>query len=245
MNRGHTADDYRRVIERLRAARPDIALSSDFIVGFPGESDADFAATLALVREIGFAQAFSFKYSTRPGTPGAALREPDRRTREIRAAADRAGAARRAAAALQRALRRPRPAGAVRKAGPASGPARRPQPHIYNGSMPQAPARCSARSCRCGSPASGPTAWRARSRRFARGGGARDRRAGRAIEALQMQFDDNSLLPAALRRARPHLERIERELGVSLVSRGNRLAIAGPQARADVARTRSSRSISA
>jgi tRNA-2-methylthio-N6-dimethylallyladenosine synthase len=74
MNRGHTIDEYRRVIDRLRATRPDIALSSDFIIGFPGESDEDFAATLALVREIGFAQAFSFKYSKRPGTPGAALR---------------------------------------------------------------------------------------------------------------------------------------------------------------------------
>jgi tRNA-2-methylthio-N6-dimethylallyladenosine synthase len=74
MNRGHTIDDYRRIIDRLRAARPDIALSSDFIIGFPGESDADFGATLALVRDIGFAQAFSFKYSKRPGTPGAVLR---------------------------------------------------------------------------------------------------------------------------------------------------------------------------
>src|SRR6185437_4949202 len=74
MNRGHTIDDYRRIIDRLRTARPDIALSSDFIIGFPGESDDDFAATLSLVREIGFAQAFSFKYSKRPGTPGAALR---------------------------------------------------------------------------------------------------------------------------------------------------------------------------
>jgi tRNA-2-methylthio-N6-dimethylallyladenosine synthase len=75
MNRGHGADDYRRIVDRLRAARGDLALSSDFIVGFPGESDADFAATLALVREIGFAQAFSFKYSRRPGTPAAALPE--------------------------------------------------------------------------------------------------------------------------------------------------------------------------
>ncbi len=71
MNRRHRADDYRRVVERLRRARPDLALSSDFIVGFPGESDNDFAATLALVAEIGFAQAFSFKYSRRPGTPAA------------------------------------------------------------------------------------------------------------------------------------------------------------------------------
>ncbi|MFQ5468331.1 MAG: MiaB/RimO family radical SAM methylthiotransferase, partial [Kiloniellaceae bacterium] len=73
MNRRHGADDYRRVVARLRAARPDLALSSDFIVGFPGETDRDFAATLRLVGEIGFAQAYSFKYSPRPGTPAAAL----------------------------------------------------------------------------------------------------------------------------------------------------------------------------
>jgi tRNA-2-methylthio-N6-dimethylallyladenosine synthase len=71
MNRGHTADDYRRLVDRLRSARPDIALSSDFIVGHPGETDADFEATMNLVRSIGFAQAYSFKYSQRPGTPAA------------------------------------------------------------------------------------------------------------------------------------------------------------------------------
>ncbi len=73
MNRRHTADEYRRVIERLRTACPQIALSSDFIVGFPGETAADHAATLQLVREVGYAQAYSFKYSRRPGTPGAAM----------------------------------------------------------------------------------------------------------------------------------------------------------------------------
>ncbi|MGE0252585.1 MAG: tRNA (N6-isopentenyl adenosine(37)-C2)-methylthiotransferase MiaB [Dongiaceae bacterium] len=72
MNRNHSADDYRRIVEKLRHARADLALSSDFIVGFPGESDQDFAATLALVKEIGFAQAYSFKYSPRPGTPASA-----------------------------------------------------------------------------------------------------------------------------------------------------------------------------
>jgi tRNA-2-methylthio-N6-dimethylallyladenosine synthase len=71
MNRSHCADDYRRVVDRLRAARPDLALSSDFIVGFPGETDADFDATLRLVRAVGYAQAYSFKYSARPGTPAA------------------------------------------------------------------------------------------------------------------------------------------------------------------------------
>ena len=72
MNRRHSAQDYRGVVARLRRARPDIALSSDFIVGFPGETDRDFAETLRLVSEIGFAQAYSFKYSPRPGTPAAA-----------------------------------------------------------------------------------------------------------------------------------------------------------------------------
>ena len=71
MNRKHTADAYMALVDRIRTARPDILLSSDFIVGFPGESDADFAATLALVRAVGFGQAFSFKYSPRPGTPAA------------------------------------------------------------------------------------------------------------------------------------------------------------------------------
>ena len=71
MNRKHDAAHYRRVIDKVRAARPDVALSSDFIVGFPGESEADFEATLALVRTVGYASAFSFKYSRRPGTPGA------------------------------------------------------------------------------------------------------------------------------------------------------------------------------
>ena len=71
MNRQHTADDYRRTVEKLRQARADLALSSDFIVGYPGESDLDFRATLGLVAEIGFAQSFSFKYSPRPGTPAA------------------------------------------------------------------------------------------------------------------------------------------------------------------------------
>ena len=72
MNRRHTAEQYDRIVERLRRARPDIALSSDFIVGYPGETDADFAQTLALITRTGFAQAFSFKYSPRPGTPAAA-----------------------------------------------------------------------------------------------------------------------------------------------------------------------------
>jgi tRNA-2-methylthio-N6-dimethylallyladenosine synthase len=75
MNRQHRCDDYRRMVERIREVRPDIALTSDFIVGFPGESDADFEATLRLVRDIGYATAFSFKYSKRPGTPASTMRK--------------------------------------------------------------------------------------------------------------------------------------------------------------------------
>ena len=81
MNRSHTADSYLRLLERVRAVRPDIALSGDFIVGFPGESEADFSATLALIDTVGYAQAFSFKYSPRPGTPAATM--PDQIAPEV------------------------------------------------------------------------------------------------------------------------------------------------------------------
>jgi tRNA-2-methylthio-N6-dimethylallyladenosine synthase len=73
MKRGHTVLEYKQKIRRLRDVRPDISISSDFIVGFPGESDADFAATMRLIGETGFDQSFSFIYSARPGTPAAAL----------------------------------------------------------------------------------------------------------------------------------------------------------------------------
>jgi tRNA-2-methylthio-N6-dimethylallyladenosine synthase len=73
MNRRHKVDDYRRLVERLRSARPDLALSSDFIVGFPGETDDDFEATMRLIKDVGFVQAYSFKFSCRPGTPAAAM----------------------------------------------------------------------------------------------------------------------------------------------------------------------------
>ncbi|MBY9064457.1 tRNA (N6-isopentenyl adenosine(37)-C2)-methylthiotransferase MiaB [Sphingomonas yunnanensis] len=73
MNRAHTVDGYLRLLDRVRAARPDIALSGDFIVGFPGETEAEFTETLRLVDRVGYAQAFSFKYSPRPGTPAAGL----------------------------------------------------------------------------------------------------------------------------------------------------------------------------
>jgi len=83
MNRAHTAEAYVRLIERIRAARPDMAISGDFIVGFPGETEADFAATLELIGEVRYASAFSFKYSRRPGTPAASA--PDQIDEAVKA----------------------------------------------------------------------------------------------------------------------------------------------------------------
>jgi tRNA-2-methylthio-N6-dimethylallyladenosine synthase len=82
MNRRHTAAEYLAIIARIRAARPDMAISGDFIVGFPGETEADFEDTLAIIGETGYASAYSFKYSTRPGTPGADL--PDQVPEEVK-----------------------------------------------------------------------------------------------------------------------------------------------------------------
>jgi tRNA-2-methylthio-N6-dimethylallyladenosine synthase len=75
MNRSHTAETYLAILEKMRAARPDVALSGDFIVGFPGETEEDFTATLNLVDEVGYASAYSFKYSPRPGTPAAVMED--------------------------------------------------------------------------------------------------------------------------------------------------------------------------
>ena len=86
MNRQHRAAEYLAIVADLRAARPDLALSSDFIVGHPGESEEDFQATLSLVRDVGYAQAYSFKYSPRPGTPAAAAPDqvaPDAKDRRL------------------------------------------------------------------------------------------------------------------------------------------------------------------
>lgn len=88
MNRRHDAGGYKDVVARLRAAQPDLALSSDFIVGFPGETDRDFEDTMALVREVGFVQAYSFKYSPRPGTPAADM--PDQVPEDVKSARLRA-----------------------------------------------------------------------------------------------------------------------------------------------------------
>jgi len=95
MNRSHGRDSYLRILDRVRAARPDIALSGDFIVGFPGETDAEFEDTLSLIDTVGYAQAFSFKYSPRPGTPAAVMADQiapevmDERLQRLQAALNR------------------------------------------------------------------------------------------------------------------------------------------------------------
>ena len=134
MNRRHTRADYLEAIARMRAAQPNMAFSSDFIVGFPGESEEDFRATLSLVDEVGYAGAFSFKYSPRPGTPAADM--PDQmpeavkseRLHRLQAAIDRHQAA------FNARCRRPHLRRAVRKAGTPSWPDRRPLPISAAGS---------------------------------------------------------------------------------------------------------------
>ena len=125
MNRRHRAADYLDIVARVRAARPDIALSSDFIVGYPGESDADFEATLALVRAVGFASAYAFKYSPRPGTPAAEMSGQIDEATKARRLAELQALIEDAAAGLQPGDDRPARRGSVREARPARGPGHR------------------------------------------------------------------------------------------------------------------------
>ena len=121
MNRRHRVSDYLDVVARTRAARPDIAFSSDFIVGYPGETEEDFGATLELVRAVGYASSYAFKYSPRPGTPAAEMRRAGRRRREGRATGRAAARSRGAAAGLQRGLCRPAARSPVGEAGASPG----------------------------------------------------------------------------------------------------------------------------
>jgi tRNA-2-methylthio-N6-dimethylallyladenosine synthase len=120
MNRSHTSESYLRILERVRSARRDIAISGDFIVGFPGETDAEFEATLEIVRAVNYALAYSFKYSPRPGTPAAAMEDQlprelmDERLQRLQAllndqqlAFNRASVGRRTNVLLERAGKRP------------------------------------------------------------------------------------------------------------------------------------------
>ncbi len=120
MNRRHSRADYLDIVERLRNARPDLALTSDFIVGFPGETESDFAATLSLVDEVGFSGAFSFKYSPRPGTPGAEMDDQIDEANQVGALAAPAAGDRPQPGGIQSPLSRPQLRRAVRTARPPS-----------------------------------------------------------------------------------------------------------------------------
>ena len=126
MNRRHRVADYLDIVARVRAARPDIAFSSDFIVGYPGETDADFEATLALVRAVGFASAYAFKYSARPGTPAAEAPGQIDEATKARRLARASGAARRATQAFNRATVGRRFEVLFEKPGRRDGPGHRP-----------------------------------------------------------------------------------------------------------------------
>ena len=244
MNRKHTAADYLRLVERLRAARPDLALSSDFIVGHPGETEADFEATLALVREVGFAQAYSFKYSPRPGTPaaGAPARCPrPRRTARLQA--------------LQALLREQQAAfnaGCVGLICPCCSPVRAAIPaRSRGGHRSFSPSMSPGRQDLIGDEI--PRADRGRAPQFLVGNPSTRRRRlrltqprsahrhplplrrGSGGKAVTLQFSDNTLLPLLLGDHDRHLVRIEQALGVRLSCRGNRVAIAGEAARVDAA----------
>ena len=126
MNRKHRVRDYLDIVARVRRARPDVALSSDFIVGFPGETDAEFRQTLAVVREVGFASGYAFKYSPRPGTPAADLADQIDEAVKAERLAELYALHRRAAGRLQPRPRRPPARRAVRPAGAAPRSNRRP-----------------------------------------------------------------------------------------------------------------------
>ena len=147
MNRRHTRDDYLAVIARLRAARADLAFSSDFIVGFPGETEEDFRDTLALVDEVGFAGAYSFMYSPRPGTPAADMDDQVPRGGKGRAAAAAASRDHPPSARLQRALSPAAPRRAVGKAGQAPWATGRPLPIFAGGAGHGAAVADRLRSC--------------------------------------------------------------------------------------------------
>ena len=218
MNRQHTGDDYRRLVDRIRAARPDIALTSDFIVGFPGESEADFEATLKLVRDIGYATAFSFKYSRRPGTPASTMRKqvPE----DVKAAR---------LAALQKLLAGPAISlSTIRRSA-------RPLPVLFEkngrehgqimGRTPYLqPVHVSARgrpdrpSSRCGDHAP----HRQQPARSARLN-------ARRRDTTTLEFPDNKLLAALGGPHARHFARLEQKLNVGIDMRGNLVAIDGKE----------------
>ena len=159
MNRKHTVGDYLALVDRIRAARPDLALSTDIIVGFPGETEAEFEATLELVERVGFAQAYSFKYSPRPGTPAATMADQVAEEVKIERLHRLQDAARPAANGVQFSAASAgscRCCSSARGAMPGSSSAARPTCKPF---MRQRILRCSGGSCEVAIEAPAPIVW--------------------------------------------------------------------------------------
>ncbi len=240
MNRRHRAADYLAIVDRLRSARSDIALSSDFIVGHPGETEADFSDTLRLVEAVGFAQAFSFKYSPRPGTPAATApqqvpgREKERRLAELQALL-RMQQARFSQGCVGTTL----PVlftGAGRHPGQIAGRSPYLQPVHVTGPASligtEIPVQISAA---LPNSLSGQLIQEFRRRLSQTATFPAIQAPNPGAKAVTLQFRDNTLLPLLLGDHDRHLVRLEQGLGVRLSCRGNRVAINGDPARVDAA----------
>jgi tRNA-2-methylthio-N6-dimethylallyladenosine synthase len=246
MKRGHTALEYKQKIRRLRAVRPDISLASDFIVGFPGETERDFEDTLALIDELGFDQSFSFIYSRRPGTPAANLpdattsEEKHRRLERLQAAIN-ASARRiseRMVGTVQRVLvegpskknpmpilrpHREPPHRELRRPRPARGPLRGRGDHRGAGQLPARPRPARGRAGRgCGTWA----ASRPRPRFWA---STAPMNAVTAQRDLALEPVDNERLANLCGPFDQHLRQLELRLGVEISSRGNAFRVIGSE----------------
>ena len=254
MNRRHTRADYLRTIERLRDARPDLALTSDFIVGFPGETEGDFADTLRIVDEVGYAGAFSFKYSPRPGTPGATMRNQVAEDVKSERLARLQAAINRHAERLQRALPRAHLRCADGKARPPPWPAHRPLaispagaghgavaligtvvPVTITGTIGQQPVRRArehaANRGRIPSRSISLAAWSLKAlRNLPTDNGlapAASEANDTATTQIVLTFDDNRRASTLFGQYGQNLALIERRLGVVADSRGNQVTIEG------------------
>ena len=222
MKRGYTRLEYKQKIRRVRAVRPDISLSSDFIVGFPGETEADFQQTLELIAEVGFDQSFSFIYSKRPGTPAASLPGRGAARGQAATARDAAGAAQPPGTAHQRGDGRQHPARAGREAlAPRPAPAGGPHGEHALGELRRAA-----------------IARRPLRRRVHHGGHAEfaARPVGRLNAALESSVDfgaeDNARLAAVCGPLDENLHQIENRLGIEIRRRSGRFSLRGANAAA-------------
>ena len=239
MNRRHGRDDYLRIVDAMRRSRPDIAFSSDFIVGFPGETDADFAQTLSLIETVGFASAYSFKYSPRPGTPGAGLAQQVPEAVKSERLAILQDDHRAPAEGIQPALRGPANGCAPRASWQQARPARRPlalSAGRAGGGAGGDDRPDRARVDRGDRDLVAP--WRDRGRQDEGGGRLKadeDRRTRTAPQAvdgpaeLTLVFEDNRVATLLFGQHDQHLAFVERRLGIEATARGNHVALRGPR----------------